>query len=495
MSLRDEESFELRQEKLGRLRARGVDPYPPRFHRSHTTEAAIQAFLEWEKAGASGDAPEVTIAGRMTALRDMGKVTFVDLRDGSGKVQVYLKSDTLGESTYASLRDLDLGDFLGVRGRLFRTRAGEVTVEAADCTLLAKSLQPLPEKWHGLVDTETRYRQRYLDLIANDDVRRLFALRSAVIDAIRRFMVDRGFMEVETPVLMQEAGGAAANPFVTHHEALDRDLYLRIAMELHLKRLIVGGYDKVFEIGRIFRNEGISTKHNPEFTMMESYEAYADYNDVAAMVEELVSWVAKETLGTTLVPFDDGTIDLSPPWRRLTVNGALKEYAGVDLEHYRRDEAGLRELVRRMGVDTAPDAGWAKLVDELLSAAVEPKLIQPTFLMDYPAPLSPLAKRKPENLDLVERFEPFAAGLEMGNAYTELNDPLDQRQRFLEQARRKAAGEQEVEMLDEDFLLALEHGMPPCGGLGIGIDRLVMLLSGKRSIREVLLFPQLRSKE
>jgi lysyl-tRNA synthetase, class II len=495
MSLRDEESFALRQEKLARLRTRGVDPYPPRFRRTHTSEAATQGFLEWEKTGRSGDAPEVTIAGRMTALRDMGKATFVDIRDGAGKVQVYLKSDNLGPKAYAGLRDLDLGDFLGVRGRIFRTRAGEITVEASEYMLLAKSLQPLPEKFHGLVDTETRYRQRYLDLIANDEVRHLFALRSAIIDAIRRFMVGRGFMEVETPVLMSEAGGAAATPFITHHEALDRDLYLRIAMELHLKRLIVGGFDRVFEIGRVFRNEGISTRHNPEFTMMESYEAYADYSDVASMVEELVSSVAGETLGTKLVPFEDGTIDLSPPWRRLTVNEALKEYAHVDLEDYRRDEPGLRTLIHNMGIEAAPDASWAKLVDELLSAAVEPKLIQPTFLMDYPAPLSPLAKRKPDNPDIVERFEPFAAGLELGNAYTELNDPLDQRRRFLEQARRKAAGEHEVEMLDEDFLLALEHGMPPCGGLGIGIDRLVMLLSGKRSIREVILFPQMRSRE
>ncbi len=495
MSLRDEQSFELRREKLDRLRVRGIDPYPPRFHRTHTAEAASQAFLQWEKAGSAGDAPAVTIAGRMTALRDMGKATFIDLRDGSGKMQVYLKSNVVGEKAYGVLHDLDLGDFVGVSGRLFRTRAGEISVEAAEYVLLAKSLQPLPEKFHGLVDTETRYRQRYLDLIANEDVRRLFALRSAIIDAIRRFMVGRGFMEVETPVLMAEAGGAAANPFVTHHEALDRDLYLRIAMELHLKRLIVGGFDRVFEIGRVFRNEGISTKHNPEFTMMESYEAYADYNDVAAMVEELVSRVAMETLGTTQVPFEEETIELKPPWRRLTVHDALKQYAEVDLEHYRRDEASLRDLIRRMGIETAPDASWAKLVDELLSARVEPQLIQPTFLMDYPAPLSPLAKRKPDNTELVERFEPFAAGLEMGNAYTELNDPLDQRQRFLEQARRKAAGESEVEMLDEDFLLALEHGMPPAGGLGIGIDRLVMLLSGRRSIREVILFPQLRSKE
>ncbi len=494
MTLHDEESFELRMQKLGRLRARGVDAYPPRFRRTHTSAEALQTFAEWEKSGAQGDSPSITVAGRMTSLRNMGKATFVDLHDGAGKIQVYLKSDVVGERAYTALSDLDLGDFLGVRGNLFRTRAGEVTIQAAEYTLLAKSLQPLPEKFHGLVDTETRYRQRYLDLIANEDVRQLFALRSAIIDAMRRFMVGRGFMEVETPILMPEAGGAAANPFVTHHEALERDLYLRIAMELHLKRLIVGGYDRVFEIGRVFRNEGISTKHNPEFTMMESYEAYADYNDVASMVEQLVSSVARETLGTTLVPFEDGTIELAPPWRRLTVYDALKEYAGVDLEHYRRDEPGLRALIRQMNIEVAPDASWAKLVDELLSSAVEPKLIEPTFLMDYPAPLSPLAKRKPDNPDIVERFEPFAAGLELGNAYTELNDPLDQRQRFEEQARRKRAGEAEVEMLDEDFLLALEHGMPPCGGLGIGIDRLVMLISGRRSIREVILFPQLRSK-
>ena len=492
MSMRDEESFQLRQEKLSRIRARGIDPYPPRFRRTHTTQEATAAFAEWEKAGSTGEPPTVIVAGRMTASRDMGKATFVDVRDGSGRLQVYLKSDILGERVYAALRDLDLGDFLGVTGPLFRTRSGEVTVEARDFQLLAKSLQPLPEKWHGLVDTETRYRQRYLDLIANEESRDLFALRSSIIAAIRRFMVDRGFMEVETPVFMPEAGGAAANPFVTHHQALDRDLYLRIAMELHLKRLIIGGYDKVFEIGRIFRNEGISTRHNPEFTMMESYEAYADYLDVMSMVEELVSWVAMETVGTMRIPSPEGEIDLTPPWRRLTVRDALKEYAEIDLENYRRDEAGLRAVIRSKGIEVDSDAGWAKLVDELLSACVEPKLIQPTFMMDYPAALSPLAKRKPDNPDLVERFEPFAAGLELGNAYSELNDPIDQRQRFQEQARRRAAGEQEVEMLDEDFLLALEHGMPPCGGLGVGIDRLVMVLSGRRSIREVILFPQMR---
>jgi lysyl-tRNA synthetase class 2 len=494
MSARNEEAFQLRQEKLARIRARGVDPYPPRYHRSHTAQEAIDAFAEWEKAK-SGGLPTVTVAGRLTAQRDMGKATFIDLRDGSGKIQAYLKSDLLGARPYAALADLDIGDFVGVRGALFRTRAGEVSVEAAEYTLLAKSLQPLPEKWHGLVDTETRYRQRHLDLVANDDARRLFGLRIRIIAAIRRFMDGRGFLEVETPVLLPEAGGAAAKPFVTHHNALDRDLYLRIATELYLKRLIIGGFDKVYEIGRIFRNEGISTRHNPEFTMMESYEAYADYNDVAAMVEELVAAVAREVLGTTRVPGGDGEIELAPPWRRLTVGDALLQYADMNLEEYRRDEAGLRAAIQAMGIEAAPEAGWAKLVDELLSARVEPQLNEPTFLMDYPAALSPLAKRKPDNPDLVERFEPFAGGLELGNAYTELNDPVDQRQRFQEQSRRRAAGEEEVEMLDEEFLLALEHGMPPTGGLGIGIDRLVMLLTGQRSIREVILFPQLRSKE
>jgi len=492
---RNEEAFQLRQEKLARIRARGIDPYPPRYRRTHTAQEAIEAFAEWESKTPTAEPPAVSVAGRLTALRDMGKATFIDLRDGSGKLQVYLKSDVLGAGPYAALADLDIGDFVGVRGALFRTRTGEVTVEAAEYALLAKSLQPLPEKWHGLVDTETRYRQRHLDLIANDDVRRLFGLRIQIIAAIRRFMDGRGFLEVETPVLLPEAGGAAAKPFVTHHNALDRDLYLRIATELYLKRLIIGGFDKVYEIGRIFRNEGISTKHNPEFTMMESYEAYADYNDVAAMVEELVAAVAKEVMGATRVPCGDGEIDLAPPWRRITVNDALLQYAGVNLEEYRRDEAGLRAAVQAMGIEAAPEAGWAKLVDELLSARVEPQLVEPTFLMDYPAALSPLAKRKPDNPDLVERFEPFGGGLELGNAYTELNDPVDQRQRFQEQARRQAAGEEEVEMLDEEFLLALEHGMPPTGGLGIGIDRLVMLLTGQRSIREVILFPQLRSKE
>lgn len=493
MSSRRDEFYRQRRAKLAHLRQRGIDPYPPRYRRTHTVAEALSAFQAWEEAGAATSAPDVRVAGRITAMRDMGGATFIDLRDGSGKLQAYLRRDVLGGEAYEGLRDLDLGDFLGVAGSLFRTRTRELTVDVREHTLLAKALLPPPEKWHGLADVETRYRQRYLDLMANQGARELFTLRSRVVAAIRRFMDGRGFLEVETPILQPEAGGAAARPFATHYEALDRDFYLRIATELHLKRLIVGGFDGVYEIGRVFRNEGLSTRHNPEFTLLESYEAYADYNDVAAMVEEMVSQVAQEVLGTTRVPNDGGELDLSPPWRRLTVLDGLRQYAGLDLEaHW--EEVALRAAVEKMGVEAAPGAGWAKLLDEVLSTCVEPRLIEPTFLMDYPAALSPLAKKKPEDPRFVERFEPFVAGIELGNAYTELNDPLEQRERFRQQARRRAAGDEEAEAGDEDFLRALEHGMPPTGGLGLGIDRLLMVLTGQRAIRQVILFPQLRTR-
>jgi lysyl-tRNA synthetase class 2 len=492
MTSRYDEIFQTRVRKLADLRSHGIDPYPARVHRSHTNQQAIADFTSWEAAGASGEMPSVRVAGRITAMRTMGKATFLDLRDGTGRLQVYVRRDHVGDAAYELLADLDLGDFIAVDGPLFRTRTNEITVDARRFTILAKALLPPPEKWHGLQDVEIRYRQRYLDLMANEDVRRIFLLRSQIVAAIRRFMDRRGFIEVETPVLQPEPGGAAARPFVTHHNALDRDLYLRVALELHLKRLIVGGFDKVYEIGRIFRNEGIDTKHNPEFTMMESYEAYADYHDVAAMVEEMVYGVAMEVLGTPRVVFESWEIDFTPPWQRITMRDALIQYAGIDFERY-RDEAALRAKMRQMGLAAPDNLGWGKLVDELVDTFVEPKLIQPTFLMDYPVELSPLAKRKPENPSLVERFEPFAAGFEFGNAYSELNDPIDQEERFREQIRLKAAGDEEAEMLDDDFLTALQHGMPPTGGLGIGIDRLVMLLTGQRSIREVILFPQLRA--
>ncbi len=491
----EDELIQLRREKLARLRARGVDPYPARAQRTHAAADAVAAFEAWESSGGGGEAPAVSVTGRITALRDMGKAAFLDVRDGSGRIQCYLKRDILGEEAYGGIADLDLGDFLGVSGKLFRTRTREITVEARDYAVLTKALRPPPEKWHGIEDVEMRYRQRYLDLMANDDVRELFRRRSAVVAAIRRFLDGRGFMEVETPVLQPEAGGAAATPFVTHHRALDQDFFLRISLELYLKRLIIGGFDRVYEMSRIFRNEGVSWKYNPEFTMLETYQAYADYNDVARMVEDMVSGVAREVFGGTMVQFGDHQLDLTPPWHRVTMRDALIEHAGIDFEELRTRDKLLDELQRRKLSDIDPGWSWSRLLDEAVSHYVEPKLIQPTFLLDYPKEISPLAKSKPGAPGIVERFEVFCAGFELGNAYSELNDPIDQRERFETQARLAAAGLEEVETLDEDFLVALEHGMPPTGGFGMGIDRLVMILTGQHSIREVILFPLLRRKD
>ncbi|HWO72629.1 MAG TPA: lysine--tRNA ligase [Dehalococcoidia bacterium] len=495
MSSREEELFRERLAKLERLRRRGIDPYPARYKRSHTSVQAAADFEAWE-ASPAGEAPFVTIAGRIAALRKMGRAAFLDLVDGEGRLQVFVRSDRVSATDFETLKDdLDLGDFLGVSGRLFRTKAGEITVEADSLTVLAKALQAPPEKWHGLTDVEQRYRQRYRDLMANEEVRQLFKTRSRIVSAVRRYLDGRGFMEVETPVLQPEAGGAAATPFVTHHRALDQDFYLRISLELYLKRLLVGGYEKVYEIGRIFRNEGVSWKYNPEFTMLESYEAYADYNDVARMVEEMVSSVAMEVLGKTQVQFEDHVIDLAPPWRRVTVREALIEHAGIDFLEFRTRETLYEELRRRGFTDLDPGWSLGKLIDKAREEYVEPKLIQPTFLLDYPKEISPLAKSKPGEPGIVERFEVFIAGFEIGNAYSELNDPVDQRERFEAQQRQVAAGIEEVETLDEDFLTAIEHGMPPTGGLGLGIDRLAMILTGHRSIREVILFPALRKRE
>jgi lysyl-tRNA synthetase, class II len=490
----EEELIRLRHEKLQRLRTRGVDAYPARVDRSHTAAEAIAAYEAWASAGSSGEPPVVSVAGRVTASRDMGKSSFIDLTDGSGRLQCFVRQNIVGEEAYGGLADIDLGDFLAVSGPLMKTRAGETSVEARSIGVIVKALRPPPEKWHGVEDVEIRYRQRYLDLMSNAEVREIFRTRAAVVAGIRRYLDSRGFIEVETPVLQAEAGGAAAMPFTTHHRALDQDFFLRISLELHLKRLIIGGYDKVYEIGRIFRNEGVSWKYNPEFTMLESYEAYADYNDVARMVEDMVSSIARDVLGTTSVQYGDHTLELAPPWGRVTMRDALIEHAGIDFEEFRtRDK--LREELQRRGFQIDPGWSWAKLLDEAVSHYVEPKLVQPTFLLDYPIEISPLAKRKPDAPGLVERFEVFCAGYEIGNAYSELNDPIDQRERFETQRRIAAAGLEEVETLDEDFLIALEHGMPPTGGLGIGIDRLVMLLTGKTSIREVILFPLLRRRE
>jgi lysyl-tRNA synthetase class 2 len=490
----EDELIRLRHEKLARLRARGIDPYPPRVVRTHVSVDAVAAFEAWESAGAEGDAPTVSVAGRITAMRDMGKAAFLDLRDGDGRIQCYIKKDIIGADEYAGLADLDLGDFIGATGALFRTRTQEITVEARGYTVLTKALRPPPEKYHGVEDVEIRYRQRYLDLMANADAREIFRTRAAVVAGIRRYLDDRGFIEVETPVLQPEAGGAAATPFVTHFRALDQDFFLRISLELHLKRLVVGGFDRVYEMGRIFRNEGLGWKYNPEFTMIEIYQAYADYHDIARLIEEMVSSVAQQVLGTTIVQYGEHTLDVAPPWRRVTMRDALIEHGGIDFEELRTREKLLEELQRRK-FDVDPGWSWSKLLDEAVSHYVEPKLIQPTFLLDYPKEISPLAKNKPGAPGLVERFEFFCAGFEMGNAYTELNDPVDQRERFETQARLAAAGLEEVETLDEDYLVALEYGMPPTGGMGMGIDRLVMLLTGNETIREVILFPQLRKKD
>ena len=492
MTSRLERIAQNRREKLERIRARGIDPYPHHYHRSHTTQQAV-VLLKQIEAGQAED-KDVNVAGRIMAKRPMGKSAFLDIRDGSGKIQLLFQDlHKLDEDELQLFKDLDIGDIIGIEGKLLRTKSGEPTVWVGDFTLLAKSLQPLPEKWHGLSDVDKRYRQRYLDLIANVEAKEIFQTRSQIIAGIRQFLNRRGFIEVETPVLQPSAGGALAQPFVTHHHALDRDLYLRIAPELHLKRLVIGGFDKVYEVGRTFRNEGVSTKHNPEFTMMESYETYADYNDVMKMLEKMVYRVGKKVLDTDKVEFGDDTINLKPPWQRLELRRAIKKYSGIDFEKY-PDADSLRVEMIKLDMEADPRKDRGKLIDELLSTFVEPNLIQPTFLVDYPIEMSPLAKTKPDNDRLVERFEAFAGGMEIANAFTELNDPTEQRKRFLHQQKQRQVEGELVETVDEDFLLALEYGMPPAGGLGMGIDRLVMLLTGQQSIRQVILFPQLKEK-
>ena len=485
---------EQRLTKLSRIRSYNIDPYPHRYRRTHTTEEAVALFHEQEESNA--ECPEVSVAGRIVSLRSMGKATFLDLRDGSGKVQAYFRKNLLGDEKYQHIQDFDIGDIIGVSGRLFKTHSGEITVGVSDFAMLSKSLKTLPEKWHGLTDVEKRYRQRYLDLISNEEAKHIFVTRSRLITAIRRFLDERGFIEVETPVLLPVAAGAMARPFATYHHTLEQDLYLRIALELYLKRLIIGGMDKVYEIGRIFRNEGISIRHNPEFTMLESYEAYADYNDVMDMLEQMVCRIAQDVLGSQEVPFGEDIIDFSPPWRRVIFRDALYEKCGIDiLDDRYRDVSSLQGELQRLGVGREENMSWGRLVDKLFSTFVEPGLIQPTFVLDHPIEMSPLAKAKPDEPRLVERFECFIGGMEVANAFTELNDPIEQRKRFEEQERlRSLMGDEEVERLDEDFLIALEHGMPPTGGLGVGIDRLVMLLTNQQSIREVILFPQLRTR-
>jgi len=485
---------EYRIEKLEALRAAGIDPYPTRSARDHTAAEARARFDELQDT-------TITLAGRLMQLREMGKAAFAHIEDGSGRIQIYIKRDVVGDEAFALLKKLDLSDIVEATGTLFTTRTGEKTLNVERYRLLAKSLAPLPAKGAEgalkLSDDETRYRRRYLDLIANRETELpIFVARGRILAAMRAFLNARGFLEVETPILQPLYGGATARPFVTHHNTLDRDLYLRIAIELYLKRLIVGGIERVYEIGRNFRNEGIDRNHNPEFTMMELYQAYADYEEMMRLVEELYAYIAEQTLGTRQFTYLGVELDLTPPWRRVSLREAIAEHTGIDYVQYpTRDE--LAAAMRAKGYDVDPKLGRGRLIDDLQGLVVKGEnasIKGPVFLYDYPVDLLPLAKRKPGAPDLVEAFQAYAGGLELGKAFTELNDPLDQRARFEDQARQRAGGDDEAQALDEDFIEALEVGMPPTGGFGGGIDRLTMLLTNQSSIREVILFPTLREQ-
>lgn len=471
-----------RRAKLEEWRGRGVDPFGGRWEVTHHAQEVREAF-EALQGGT------VRMAGRVLALRRQGRVAFCDLQDRSGRLQLFVRSGTMGEGAYADFLRLDLGDIIGISGTVMRTRAGEVSVEVDGWTLLSKSLRPLPDKWHGLRETETRYRRRYLDLIANEDVRAAFVARSHMIRSVRQTLDARGFLEVETPVLHQVASGAAARPFRTYHNALDLELHLRIALELHLKRLLVGGLERVYEIGRVFRNEGLSTRHNPEFTMLEAYQAYGDYEDMMSLTEDIVAAAALGVCGTTRITWQGQEIDLTPPWRRLSMVDAVAA-RGVDVLALPAAEA--RAAARALGVEVPETAGSGHVLQALVEELIQPELVQPTFLLDHPVETSPLARRKPDDPRLTCRFEAVVGRMELANAFSELNDPDEQRRRFAQQAAERAAGNDEAQPIDEDFVLALEHAMPPAGGLGIGLDRLAMLLTDRPSIRDVVLFPQLR---
>ncbi len=481
---------EIRLQRLYALRERGIDPYPNHVERTHTIAETLEHFDEWQ--GSDGS---FTLTGRIRLLREMGRAAFAQIEDGTGRIQIYLRVNDIGEEAYRGIKLLDLGDFIQVSGFLFRTRTGERTLHVREYRILAKGLRPLPEKFHGLEDVEIRQRKRYLDLIANgDEARRVFVIRARTITAMRRYLDEHGFLEVETPILQPLYGGATARPFITHHNVLDRDFYLRIAVELYLKRLIVAGFERVYEIGRDFRNEGIDRIHNPEFTMMECYQAYADYNDIMRLVEEMICFIAQEVKGSARITYQGTEIDLTPPWSRIRLLDAIEEFTGIDVNRF-PDKNSLVAEMRAHGYEADSKLGRGRLIDDLKEAMFRksiPVLRQALFLTDYPIDISPLAKRHSDIAGLTDRFQPFIGGVELGNAFTELNDPLDQRARFEDQMRQRAHGDDEAQVLDEDFLEALEVGMPPTGGLGIGIDRLTMLMADQESIRDVILFPAMR---
>ena len=484
----------IRRQKLADLQQAGKDPFHiTKWPQADFAAEVKESFQDLPEDAAPEDHRQVCMAGRMMSKRVMGKASFADLRDTTGDIQMYVKRDDVGADVYQEFKKFDIGDIVGVRGFVFRTKMGEISVHVTEVVLLSKSLLPLPEKFHGLKDQETRYRQRYVDLIVNPEVRRAFEVRSRFIRYVRRYLDERDYMEVETPVLNTIAGGAAARPFITHHNTLDIDMYMRIATELPLKRLIVGGMDRVYEIGRIFRNEGMDPKHNPEFTTVELYQAYADFHTMMDIAEGILSGAAKEILGTYQVEWQGEQVDLTPGWRRLTMVDAVREYAGVDFAAI-TDDAEAVAAAKAIGVELADAAEktWGNALYACFDQKVEEKLVQPTFITMYPVEVSPLTKRSPEDPRLTERFELFICHSELANAYSELNDPIDQRQRFEKQVEQRERGDEETEMMDEDFLTAMEYGMPPTGGMGMGIDRCVMLLTGSTSVRDVILFPTMK---
>lgn len=488
------ELLQIRRDKLDELRGLGVDPFGQKFERTHHAKQVLDAYDGMSKEELDANPAVVSVAGRIMQKRGMGKAGFAHIQDITGKIQIYVREDAVGENKYKAFDLLDIGDMVGVKGVVFKTKTGETSVKVQSLEMVTKSLLPLPEKYHGLKDVELRYRQRYVDLIMNQDVQATFILRSRIIQSMRRYLDSKGYLEVETPTLHAIAGGAAARPFITHHNALDMQLFMRIAIELHLKRLIVGGMEKVYEIGRVYRNEGISTRHNPEFTMIELYEAYADYRDIMKLTEELIAHIAREVLGTTKIEYQGHQVDLEPKWRRVHMVDAIRETVGVDFWAQMSDEEAHR-LAKEHKVPVEPSHTFGHIVNAFFEHFVESTLIQPTFIYGHPVAISPLAKKNAEDPRFTDRFELFIVAREHANAFTELNDPIDQRERFEAQLVEREHGNDEAHMMDEDFIRALEYGMPPTGGLGIGIDRLVMLLTDAPSIRDVLLFPLMRERQ
>ncbi|PCK23680.1 lysine--tRNA ligase [Bacillus pumilus] len=487
------DQFQVRRDKMNKMREEGIDPFGERYDRSHQSAQIIAEYDEFSKEDLEEKAAQVTLAGRMMTKRGKGKAGFAHIQDLEGQIQIYVRKDSVGEEAYELFKSSDLGDIIGVTGTVFKTNVGELSIKATGFEVLTKALRPLPDKYHGLKDVEQRYRQRYLDLIVNPESKQTFIMRSKIIQSMRRYLDSKGYLEVETPTMHSIPGGASARPFITHHNALDMPLYMRIAIELHLKRLIVGGLEKVYEIGRVFRNEGVSTRHNPEFTMIELYEAYADYKDIMNLTENLIAHIAQEVLGTTTIQYGEDEIDLKPEWKRLHMVEAVKEATGVDFwQEMSVEEA--KQHAADHGIEITKNMTVGHIINEFFEQKVEETLIQPTFIYGHPVEISPLAKKNPEDPRFTDRFELFIVRREHANAFTELNDPIDQRERFEAQLKEREEGNDEAHLMDDDFVEALEYGMPPTGGLGIGIDRLIMLLTNSPSIRDVLLFPQMRNR-